>query len=155
MLKERLNEQSLTSTREIHRFARGLVAPALRLQGGKIGTSDDWKAIEGEEASKDLGPVEYAPLKEKIKAPTLVLPTALQSIFKKDAKLQKAFNALTPGRQRAYLIYFSSAKNEQTIINRIEKYAPKILCGKGFNDCTCGLSKRMPTCDGSHKFAFT
>ncbi len=51
---------------EIHRFARGLVAPALRLQGGKIGTSDDWKAVEGEEASKDLGPVEYAPLKEKL-----------------------------------------------------------------------------------------
>jgi uncharacterized protein YdeI (YjbR/CyaY-like superfamily) len=92
-------------------------------------------------------------LKEKIKAPTLALPTALQAIFKKNAKLQKAFNALTPGRQRAYLIYFSSAKNEKTIINRIEKYAPKILCGKGFNDCTCGLSKRMPTCDGSHKFA--
>jgi hypothetical protein len=51
---------------EIHRFARGLVAPALRLQGGKIGTTDDWKAIEGEEASKDLGPVEYVPLKEKL-----------------------------------------------------------------------------------------
>jgi uncharacterized protein YdeI (YjbR/CyaY-like superfamily) len=77
----------------------------------------------------------------------------LETIFKKDAKLKKAFNALTPGRQRAYLIYFSGTKNAQTIINRIEKYTPKILCGKGFNDCTCGLSKRMPNCDGSHKFA--
>ncbi len=92
-------------------------------------------------------------LKEKIKAPTLALPAELQTIFKKDIKLQKAFNALTPGRQRAYLIYFSGSKNAQTIMNRIEKYAPKILCGKGFNDCTCGLSKRMPNCDGSHKFA--
>ena len=92
-------------------------------------------------------------LKEKIKAPTLAFPAELQAIFKKDIKLQKAFNALTPGRQRAYLIYFSGSKNAQTIINRIEKYAPKILCGKGFNDCTCGLSKRMPNCDGSHKFA--
>lgn len=85
----------------------------------------------------------------------LPLPVELENIFKKDAKLKKAFNALTPGRQRAYLIYFSGTKNAQTIINRIEKYAPKILCGKGFNDCTCGLSKRMPNCDGSHKFAKT
>lgn len=84
---------------------------------------------------------------------SLPIPAELQSIFKKDAKLSKAFYALTPGRQRAYLIYFSGSKNSQTIINRIEKYAPKILCGKGFNDCTCGLSKRMPNCDGSHKFA--
>ena len=85
----------------------------------------------------------------------LPLPVELENLFKKDSKLKNAFNALTPGRQRAYLIYFSGTKNSQTIINRIEKYAPKILCGKGFNDCTCGLSKRMPTCDGSHKFAKT
>lgn len=91
--------------------------------------------------------------KEKVIAPKLTIPAELQAAFKKDAKLQKAFNALTPGRQRGYLIYFSGAKNAQTIINRIEKYAPKIICGKGFHDCTCGLSKRMPTCDGSHKFA--
>ena len=91
----------------------------------------------------------------KSKPATLPLPVELENIFKKDAQLKKAFNALTPGRQRAYLIYFSGTKNPQTIINRIEKYAPKILCGKGFNDCTCGLSKRMPNCDGSHKFAKT
>jgi uncharacterized protein YdeI (YjbR/CyaY-like superfamily) len=87
------------------------------------------------------------------KSSALPLPVELENIFKKDTKLKKAFNALTPGRQRAYLIYFSGTKNAQTIINRIEKYAPKILCGKGFNDCTCGLSKRMPNCDGSHKYA--
>jgi len=91
----------------------------------------------------------------KTKPAALPLPVELENIFKKDAKLKKAFNALTPGRQRAYLIYFSGTKNAQTIINRIEKYTPKILCGKGFNDCTCGLSKRMPNCDGSHKFAKT
>jgi uncharacterized protein YdeI (YjbR/CyaY-like superfamily) len=77
----------------------------------------------------------------------------LSGPIKEKAKLKKAFNALTPGRQRAYLIYFTGSKNAQTIINRIEKFTPKILCGKGFNDCTCGLSKRMPNCDGSHKFA--
>jgi uncharacterized protein YdeI (YjbR/CyaY-like superfamily) len=89
----------------------------------------------------------------KTKPTALTLPVELETIFKKDAKLKKAFNALTPGRQRAYLIYFSGTKNAQTIINRIDKYTPKILCGKGFHDCTCGLSKRMPNCDGSHKFA--
>jgi uncharacterized protein YdeI (YjbR/CyaY-like superfamily) len=91
----------------------------------------------------------------KTKPLALPLPAELETIFKKDSKLKKAFYALTPGRQRAYLIYFSGTKNAQTIINRIEKYTPKILCGKGFNDCTCGLSKRMPNCDGSHKFAKT
>ena len=76
----------------------------------------------------------------------------LDSIFKKDAKLKKAFEALTPGRQRAYLIYFSAAKQSETRISRINNYTARIICGKGLNDCTCGLSKRMPNCDGSHKY---
>ena len=97
---------------------------------------------------------ENSVVKLKKSAPIqLPIPIELENIFKKDATLKKAFYALTPGRQRAYLIYFTGSKNAQTIITRIEKYAPKILCGKGFNDCTCGLSKRMPNCDGSHKFA--
>ena len=74
----------------------------------------------------------------------------LQQIFKKDAALKKAFESLTPGRQRGYLIHFSGAKQSETRIARIQKQASKILCGKGMNDCTCGLSKRMPNCDGSH-----
>ena len=76
----------------------------------------------------------------------------LKAIFKKDPALKKAFEALTPGRQRAYLIFFSAAKQSETRINRIEANTAKIRCGKGMNDCTCGLSKRMPNCDGSHKF---
>ena len=75
----------------------------------------------------------------------------LEDIFKKDAPFKKAFTALTPGRQRAYLIYFSGAKQSETRINRIQNYRQRILSGIGINDCTCGLSKRMPTCDGSHK----
>ena len=74
----------------------------------------------------------------------------LQQIFKKDAALKKAFESLTPGRQRGYLIHFSGAKQSETRIARIHKQASKIMCGKGMNDCTCGLSKRMPNCDGSH-----
>lgn len=74
----------------------------------------------------------------------------LQQIFKKNAALKKAFESLTSGRQRAYLIHFSGAKQSETRIARIHKQASKIMCGKGMNDCTCGLSKRMPNCDGSH-----
>jgi uncharacterized protein YdeI (YjbR/CyaY-like superfamily) len=90
--------------------------------------------------------------KIKTVAPKLNCPEELENIFKKDAKLKTAFYALTPGRQRAYLIFFTAPKQAETRVTRIKKYTPKILCGKGFNDCTCGFSKRMPNCDGSHKF---
>lgn len=71
---------------------------------------------------------------------------------KNNPAFKKAFESLTPGRQRGYLIYFSAAKQSATRIDRIHKYSDKIMSGKGLNDCTCGLSKRMPICDGSHKF---
>jgi len=48
--------------------------------------------------------------------------------------LQDAFYALTPGRQRAYLLYFSEPKQSKTREARIEKYMPQILNGKGLND---------------------
>ena len=77
----------------------------------------------------------------------------LEAIFKKNAPFKKAFAVLTPGRQRAYLIHFSGAKQAATRVARIEKYVDAILAGRGINDCTCGLSKKMPYCDGSHKYA--
>jgi uncharacterized protein YdeI (YjbR/CyaY-like superfamily) len=48
--------------------------------------------------------------------------------------LKAAFEALTPGRQRAYLLYFSAAKQVATCESRIEKCTQKILDGKGLND---------------------
>jgi uncharacterized protein YdeI (YjbR/CyaY-like superfamily) len=50
------------------------------------------------------------------------------------AGLQEAFEALTPGRQRAYLLYFSAPKQSKTRASRIEKYMEQILHGKGLND---------------------
>ena len=85
--------------------------------------------------------------------PEAIVVEELEAIFKKNAKLKKAFTALTPGRQRAYMIYFSGAKQSETRIARIEKHTAGILAGRGINDCTCGLSKKMPYCDGSHKYA--
>lgn len=87
----------------------------------------------------------------KAEATPVIEVEELKVVFKKNAALKKAFESLTPGRQRGYLIFFSAAKHSETRFARIEKYTNQILCGKGITDCTCGLSKRMPICDGSHK----
>lgn len=97
--------------------------------------------------------VEKAGLKVQMKSTNeYEKPIELETIFNETPALKQAFEALTPGRQRGYLLHFSSAKQAETRISRIEKCKNKILAGKGFNDCTCGLSKRMPMCDGSHKY---
>ena len=97
--------------------------------------------------------IEKAGLKVAFKNNTeLEWVAELQMALDKNPVLKTAFNALTPGRQRAYNLYFSEAKQPKTRETRIEKYTQRILDGKGFNDCICGLSKKMPGCDGSHKF---
>jgi len=48
--------------------------------------------------------------------------------------LRTAFDALTPGRQRGYVLYFSGAKQSKTRESRVEKWIPQILKGKGLND---------------------
>jgi uncharacterized protein YdeI (YjbR/CyaY-like superfamily) len=62
------------------------------------------------------------------------VPEEFQTKLNKNAALKKAFHALTPGRQRGYLLYFSSAKQEKTREARIEKCIPQILDGKGLDD---------------------
>ena len=79
------------------------------------------------------------------------VPSELEESFAENSDLQHAFYGLTPGRQRAYLLHFAEAKQSVTRKARIEKYTQRILNGKGILDCWCGLSKRMPTCDGSHR----
>lgn len=64
----------------------------------------------------------------------LVVPDELLDKFDEIPTLKTAFYALTPGRQRAYLIHFNSAKQVQTRVARIVKYIPKIFEGKGFNE---------------------
>lgn len=61
-------------------------------------------------------------------------PDELNELLKKDFKFKQAFESLTPGRQRGYIIYFSSAKNPETRKKRLEKYLSKILDGKGIYD---------------------
>ena len=84
---------------------------------------------------KEAIAVEQAGLTVDFKAKReLELPEELTQILQKDRKLAKAFAALTPGRQRAYVLYFTGAKQSQTRTARIEKCIPKILAGMGMND---------------------
>jgi uncharacterized protein YdeI (YjbR/CyaY-like superfamily) len=62
------------------------------------------------------------------------IPDELQDKFEEEPALKTAFRALTPGRQRAYLLHFSGAKQSKTRAARIEKCRPRILKGKGLND---------------------
>jgi uncharacterized protein YdeI (YjbR/CyaY-like superfamily) len=62
------------------------------------------------------------------------IPEELQHKFEEIPALKTAFDALTPGRQRAYALYFSAPKQFTTKESRIEKYMQKILDGKGLND---------------------
>jgi uncharacterized protein YdeI (YjbR/CyaY-like superfamily) len=81
----------------------------------------------------------------------LVFVEELQHKLDADAAFNAAFMALTSGRQKGYNMFFSGSKQSATRISRIEKSSFRILKGKGLNDCVCGLSKKMPSCDGSHK----
>jgi len=83
------------------------------------------EAIEIEKSGKKI------PLK---KTSDYAVPEEFQKILEENSKVKKAFNSLTPGRQKGYLFYFSQAKQSKTRESRIEKYIPKILTGKGLND---------------------
>ncbi|MBT2258455.1 YdeI/OmpD-associated family protein [Priestia megaterium] len=79
--------------------------------------------------------VEKAGLKVKAKKPEeLIIPEELQHKFDEIPALKAAFTTLTPGRQRAYILYFSAAKQSKTRESRVEKCIPNILNGKGLND---------------------
>jgi len=79
--------------------------------------------------------VEKSGLKVNFKEKTsLAFPAEFKQMLDKNAVLKKAFNALTPGRQRAYNLYFSAPKLSKTRESRIEKCMKQILEGKGLND---------------------
>src|SRR5262249_14197508 len=92
-----------------------------------------------------LAPVLKAYVKEAVKAEKDGLdlsykknpepmPKELERKLDKTPAFKAAFNALTPGRQRGYILYFSGAKQSETRESRIEKCMPQILAGKGLND---------------------
>jgi uncharacterized protein YdeI (YjbR/CyaY-like superfamily) len=81
------------------------------------------QAIEVEAAGAEVGP-----------APALVLVAELRNRLAQDPALRVAFDALTPGRQREYNLHFADAKTAKTREERVSKYTPKILDGKGMRD---------------------
>lgn len=79
--------------------------------------------------------VEKAGLEVSFKKTTeFTIPEEFQSKLKENSDLKTAFEALTPGRQRAYLLHFSSPKQSKTRESRVGKYMQQILDGKGLND---------------------
>lgn len=79
--------------------------------------------------------VEKAGLKPPAKqASKLEIPEEFQNKLNKTPALKKAFAALTPGRQKAYVFYISQAKQSKTRESRVEKVMPRILQGKGLMD---------------------
>ncbi|HET7360370.1 MAG TPA: YdeI family protein [Salinimicrobium sp.] len=84
-----------------------------------------YEAIEVEKAGLKV------PLK---KTKEFEIPEEFQQKLDENPELKTAFKALTPGRQRGYLLYFSKAKQSKTREARIKKYMPKIFEGKGLND---------------------
>jgi len=84
-----------------------------------------FEAIEVEKAGLQI---------EKENSPDFDIPEELEKKFIEMPALKVAFQSLTPGRQRGYLLYFTQAKQSKTRASRIEKYIPQILAGKGFHD---------------------
>ena len=84
-----------------------------------------YEAIEVEKAGLEVNFKEH---KEYI------IPQELQNKFDEIPALKIAFETLTPGRQRAYILYFSAPKQSKTRESRVEKYVQQILGGKGLND---------------------
>lgn len=79
--------------------------------------------------------VEKAGLKVDFKkTEEFAIPEEVQEKLDEQPALRTALDALTPGRQRGYLLYFSAAKQSKTRVARIEKCIPKILDGKGLDD---------------------
>lgn len=78
--------------------------------------------------------IEKSGLKVAFNKEPEAIPVELQAKFEADPVFKDAFEALTPGRQRGYILHFSGAKQSSTRISRIEKCIPKILAGQGLND---------------------
>ena len=83
---------------------------------------------------KEALALEKAGRKVEFKQRPEPIPEELEAMFAEDPALQAAFEALTPGRQRGYILHFSQPKQAKTRLSRIEKCVPKIMEGKGFHD---------------------
>jgi len=80
-----------------------------------------------------------------------LIPAEFSQALSSTPGLEAAFQALSAEKQTEYINFFNGAEEGPARIARIEKNTDRILKGFGRTDCTCGLSQKMPQCDGSHK----
>lgn len=96
------------------------------------------QVVENEQAIRSLIKeaikAEKAGLKGEYKKNPETMPEELKTALEENPDLKEAFQALTPGRQRSYILHISRTKNSSTRISRIQKCIPKIMEGKGFHD---------------------
>lgn len=83
------------------------------------------EAMKAEQAGKE---VIFKPLV------AMAIPEALEAALRKNKAFKKAFESLTPGRRRAYIIYIAGAKTAVTRLSRVEKIRPLVMKGLGLND---------------------
>ncbi|HLK36703.1 MAG TPA: YdeI/OmpD-associated family protein [Polyangiaceae bacterium] len=109
-----------------------------QVQAGRVMKFTSAKEIRAKAATikayvREAIAVEKAGLRiEKKKTTDFPVPAELTERFRKDPRFKRAFEALTPGRQRSYLYHFAGAKQSATRVARIEKAMPAIFEGKGF-----------------------
>jgi uncharacterized protein YdeI (YjbR/CyaY-like superfamily) len=109
-----------------------------QVQAGRVMKFSSAKQIKASAATikayvREAIAVEKAGLRvEKKKTSDFPVPEELTARFRKDPRFKRAFEALTPGRQRGYLYHFAAAKQPATRVARIEKAMPAILEGRGF-----------------------
>ena len=109
-----------------------------QVQAGRVMKFSGVKEIKAQAATinayvREAIAVEKAGLRvEKKKSSDLHVPEELTAQFRKDPRFKRAFEALTPGRQRSYLYHFAAAKQSATREARIAKAMPAIFAGKGF-----------------------
>lgn len=106
----------------------------MRVQFTNVGQIDELESVLRTFVDQAIA-VEKAGLKVDLKEKRpLAFPKELSAKLDEDPDLAAAFHALTRGRQRAYVLYFSGAKQSKTRTARIERWVERILAGKGLND---------------------
>ncbi len=115
---------------------RVLVQPG-RVQAGRVMKFTSAKEVRARAATikayvREAIAVEKAGLRmERRKTSDLPVPEELTERFRRDSRFKRAFEALTPGRQRSYLYHFAAAKQSATRVARIERAIPAIFEGRG------------------------
>lgn len=110
------------------------VQSARQIRFGDLADIDEQKAAV-EKLLKEAIAVEKSGVRMKMKSVAeFDVPEEFQKRLEDDPRLAEAFHALTPGRQKGYLLHFAGAKQSSTREARVARHAPRILKGLGLND---------------------